>query len=81
MISDKLKNVILKELDIEDFDMQDETTANEVPNWDSLSHVNVIVAIEKEFKVKFKGIEILKVKNIGGLQTLLDSKLAAQITV
>lgn len=76
MISDSLKRVILKELDVEDFDLQDETTANEVPNWDSLSHVNVIVAIEKEFQVKFKGIEILKTKNVGDLQKLLNSKLA-----
>lgn len=76
MISQELKKVILKELDVDDFDLQDTTTANEVPNWDSLNHVNVIVAIEKEFKVKFKGIEILKTKNVGDLQRLLDSKLA-----
>lgn len=76
MISESLKKVILKELDIDDFNLKDETTANEVPNWDSLSHINVIVAIEKEFKIRFKGLEILKVKNIGELQRLLDSKLA-----
>jgi acyl carrier protein len=77
MISEKLKNVILKELKIADFDMQDETTADQVPKWDSLSHVNVIVAVEKEYNIKFKGIEILKIKNIGGLQQLVDKKLAA----
>lgn len=76
MISESLKKVILKELDVDDFDLKDETTANEVPNWDSLNHVNVILAIEKEFKVKFKGIEVLKTKNVGDLQKLLDSKLA-----
>lgn len=78
MISEELKKVILKELELDDFDLRDETKANEVPNWDSLSHVNVIVAIEKEFKVKFKGIEILKTKNVGDLQKLLDLKLLQQ---
>lgn len=78
MISEELKKVILKELELDDFDLRDETKANEVPNWDSLSHVNVIVAIEKEFKVKFKGIEILKTKNVGDLQKLLDLKLSQQ---
>lgn len=75
MISDKLKQVILKELNLNDFDMKDETTANQVPGWDSFNHINVILAVEKEYNVKFKGLEILKVKNIGELQKLIDSKL------
>lgn len=55
--------------------MKDETTADQVPGWDSLNHINVILAIEKEYNLKFKGIEILKIKNIGELQQLIDSKL------
>lgn len=75
MISDKLKKVILEVLELDDFDMQDETTADQVPGWDSLNHINVILAVEKEYGLKFKGLEILKVKNIGELQALIDSKL------
>lgn len=75
MISDKLKKVILSELELDDFPMGDNMTASEVPNWDSLNHINIILAIEKEFRIKFKGAEILKVKNIGELQGLVDSKL------
>lgn len=75
MISDQLKKVILNVLELEDFDMKDETTADQVPGWDSLNHINVILAIEKEYNLKFKGIEILKIKNIGELQQLIDSKL------
>lgn len=78
MVSDRLKQVILKELDVNDFDIRDETTAKMVPNWDSLTHINVVVAIENEYAIKFKGVEILKVKNIGELQRLVDSKLAAK---
>ncbi|MGD0947506.1 MAG: acyl carrier protein [Candidatus Binatia bacterium] len=80
MVSDRLKSVILNELAVPEFDIQDETTATMVPNWDSLSHINVILAIEKEYTVKFKSLEILKVKNIGQLQRLIDSKLAAKAT-
>jgi acyl carrier protein len=76
MISEKLKKVILEELELDDFPMEDNMTASEVPNWDSLNHINIILAIEKEFRVKFKGAEILKVKNIGELQGLVDSKMA-----
>jgi acyl carrier protein len=75
MISDQLANVIRKELKLDSFDFLEETTADQVPGWDSLSHINIILAIEKEFAVKFKGIEILKAKNIGDLQKLVDSKL------
>lgn len=76
MISDRLKSVILNELNIKDFDLKDETTANQVPGWDSFNHINVILAVEKEYNIKFKGLEILRVKNIGELQKLVDFKLS-----
>lgn len=75
MISDRLKNIILKELNLESFDFKDDTTANQVPGWDSFNHINVILSIEKDYNVHFKGLEILRVKNIGELQKLIDSKL------
>ena len=50
-------------------------TDAEVPGWDSLSHVNVILAVENKFGVHFKNLEVLKLKNVGDLQRLLDSKL------
>ncbi len=75
MISQELKKVILNELNLVDFDLQDETTAPEVPGWDSLNHVNIIVAVENNFDVKFKSYEVLRLKNVGDLQKLLNSKL------
>lgn len=75
MISERLKEIVLKELALDNIDLQDETTANMVPGWDSLSHIQIIVAIEKNYKIKFKGIEILKIKNMGELQHLIDKKL------
>ncbi len=74
MISDRLKKIILNELNLDEFDIKDETTANQVPGWDSFNHINVILAIEKDYNIHFKGLEILKVKNIGELQRLIDSK-------
>jgi len=74
MISDRLKNVILKELKLDEFEIKDETLANQVPGWDSLNHINVILAIEKDYNLRFKGYEVLKCKNIGDLQKLVDSK-------
>ncbi len=75
MISEELKSTILKALKLDDWDITDETIAPQVPGWDSLNHVNVILAVEKQFNIRFKNIEVLKLKNIGDLQKLVDSKL------
>jgi acyl carrier protein len=79
MISDRLKKIVVRELDLDEFDFHDGTTASMVPGWDSLTHIQIIVAIEKDYKIKFKGIEILKIKNMGELQNLIDSKLSAAV--
>ena len=78
MISDELKSVILKALRLEDWEITDATQAAEVPGWDSLSHVNVVSAVEKHFGVRFKSVEALKLSNVGDLQRLVDSKLGKQ---
>jgi len=75
MISPELKTVILKQLNLDDFDIKDETIAPEVPGWDSLTHINIILAVEKHFKVKFKSYELIRLKNVGELQKLVDLKL------
>ena len=77
MISPRLKNVILKTLKLAEFDLQDQTRAYQVPGWDSLSHIVVIAAIEKEYDVRFKVSEILRLNNLGDLQALVDSKTHA----
>lgn len=77
MLSDRLKNVILKELKLDEFEFTESTTADQVPGWDSLNHINVILAVEKEFNIRFKNIEILRLRNVGELQTLIDGKIQA----
>jgi acyl carrier protein len=75
MIKPELKRVILDKLGLEDWQIDDQTKAAEVPGWDSLSHANVILAVEKAFGVRFSNLEVLKLNSIGDLQRLLDSKL------
>lgn len=77
MISPELKAVILKELGLEEFAIDDGTVASEVPGWDSLSHVRVISAVEQAFGVRFKALEIMRLKNVGELQALVDKKLGS----
>jgi len=53
-----------------------EMTANDVDGWDSLSHVNLIIAIETNFCIKFTRKELLKQKNVGDLMVDIDRKLS-----
>ena len=78
MISPELKQVILGALNLDDWELKDATVASEVPSWDSLSHVNVVLAVEKHFGVRFKGVEVIRIKSVGDLQRLVDSKLVQQ---
>jgi acyl carrier protein len=74
MVSDRLKKVILDELELEDYEIEDETTATMVPGWDSLNHVKIITAIENEYKIRFKTVEVIRLKNVGELQKLVDAR-------
>ena len=74
MVSDRLKKVILRELDLDEFTIEDSTTANMVPGWDSLSHVRIIAAIEAEYGVRFRTVEVLRMRKAGDLQALLEKK-------
>jgi acyl carrier protein len=78
MISPELKQVILATLKLDDWELNEATMASEVPGWDSLSHVNLVLAVEKHYGVRFKSVEVIRMKNVGDLQRLVDSKLAQQ---
>lgn len=53
-------------------------TAADVPEWDSFNHINLIVAIEARFGVKFQTAELESMQTVGHLADLIQSKLAAQ---
>jgi acyl carrier protein len=54
-----------------------ETTAKDVPEWDSLTHVELIVAIEKRFKIKFTSREVRRFQNVGEMCETIAQKLTA----
>jgi acyl carrier protein len=75
VISERLKNVILKALELEEFPLDDSTIADTVPGWDSLNHARIIRAVEREYGVRFTTAEVVRLANVGELQALLDRKL------
>ena len=55
--------------------VESRTTANDVDGWDSLTHINLIVAVEREFKVRFTTAEVTGMKNVGDLLGAILRKL------
>ncbi len=76
------RNEILKQvnaifvdiLDNEGLVLNDTTTANDVEDWDSLTHIHLVVAIEKHFGIRFTSQEIQSWNNIGELVDCIASK-------
>jgi acyl carrier protein len=58
-------------------ELRDDMTASDVESWDSLSHVNMVVAVEKTFRTKFTTKEIGALGTVGDLVALISRKLAA----
>ena len=54
--------------------ISDGMTAEDVEQWDSLTHINLIVALEREFRVKFTTGEVSNLKNVGDLVSLIQRK-------
>lgn len=73
--SERLRDIFHEVFDDDTLQITPEMTANDVDGWDSLSHINLIIAIESEFNIRFSQKELLAYKNIGDLLNGIDCKL------
>lgn len=72
-IFEKLNEIFNDVLDCEDIELEEKTCADDIEEWDSLSHIQLIVAIEKELGIKFTSHEIMKWNNVGEMvDTILE---------
>ncbi|MBR5083887.1 MAG: acyl carrier protein [Prevotella sp.] len=74
-ILSQLSEIFSDVLDLEDVELTDTTSADDIEEWDSLSHIQLIVATEKHFGVKFTSLEIMKWNNVGEMVDSILKKL------
>jgi len=79
-VRSELQDVFRQVFDDDEIVVADSTTADDIDGWDSMMHINLIIAIEQRFGVKFAAAEIAGMKgegqNVGTLVQLLLHKLA-----
>ena len=65
VVRQKLNAIFQDIFDNTALEVTDTMAAPDVEGWDSLSHINLIVAVEKEFKIKMTTIEVRRLNNVG----------------
>lgn len=71
-----LNDIFQMVFDDDTIQIRPEMTADDIDGWDSLSHVNLITAIEANFHIKFMQKELLKLKNVDDLYRLISEKIS-----
>ena len=72
---EKLQEIFRDIFDDEDILLSSETTSEDIDDWDSLTHMQLIVEIEKEFNIRFTTAEIKKAENVGEFIQIIESKI------
>ncbi len=74
-IFEQLNEVFRDVFDDESITVSDETTADDIEDWDSLEHINLIAAVEQQFGVRFNMGQIVTLKNVGEMVDLIESMI------
>jgi len=76
VVWDRLTNVFRQVFDNDNIEITDTMTAADLPEWDSLSHITLVLAVEREFHVKLKAAEVGGLVNVGSFIKLLMARAA-----
>jgi acyl carrier protein len=74
-IHDRLQSIFRRVFEKDDLVLRDSMTSADIPEWDSLAQINLVVGSEEEFKVRFSTAEIRASKNVGEFKELIARKL------
>lgn len=71
----KLNDIFRDYFDDESISLTEATTADDIEEWDSLEHINLIVAVEKAFNMKFTMGEVTTMKNVGAMVDIIIERM------
>lgn len=74
-VFEKLNEVFRDVFDDEDIMVTEATTADDIEDWDSLEHINLLAAVEQEFGMKFNMGQVVSMKNVGEMAEIIMSKI------
>ena len=75
-ILERLTSIFRKVFDSDTLEVKETMTANDVDKWDSLTNIIMVDDVEKEFGIKFKLKEIMKLRNVGDLVSVIEDHTA-----
>lgn len=73
-IWDTLTDIFQDTFEDPDITLHPETTADDIEDWDSLTHIQLLVAIEQAFSVRFNTGEVAKLANVGEMVALIEQR-------
>lgn len=76
-MNDQIKDLMASIFDVEVSSIGDDASPETIESWDSLKHMNLIVALEEEFNVQFTDEEMLQMLNFQLISLILKEKLEA----
>ena len=75
-VYETLNEVFRDVFDDESIVVNDATTSDDIEDWDSLEHINLIAAVEQEFGMKFNMGQVVTMKNVGEMVDIILSRIA-----
>lgn len=74
-VIEELQPIFRDIFDDETISVNEQTTAADIEDWDSLAQIRLIVAIEKHFRIKFATADIVDLENVGDMVKLIERNL------
>ena len=74
-VYERLNKVFQDVFDDDSITVNENTTSSDIEDWDSLEHINLVVAVEQEFGIKFNMNEVTTMKNVGEMVDIILSRI------
>ena len=74
-IEEKVKEIIAKVLEVKTEDINEDTAIGDIPEWDSLSHIQIISAIEKEFGFNFTPDVMMDLEDVSDIVAAVEERV------